>query len=64
MIKSFLTAAAVAGLAAFTAASAQATVFLKVGATTITDNGAGDLDPTLGQIVNIADKHIFPACRL
>ena len=54
MIKSFLTAAAVAGLAAFTASSAQATVLLKIGATTITDNGVGDLDPTLGQIVNIA----------
>jgi hypothetical protein len=53
MSRFLLAAAAIAGLASITPPSAQATVILMVGSTTITDNGAGDLNAALGQITSI-----------
>ena len=41
-------------LAALAAPPAEATVILKVGSATITDNGVGDLDPAVGQITSIS----------
>ena len=52
MTKPFLAAFAVAGAVACATVPAQAAVTLKVNSTTIADNGAGDLDPALGQINN------------
>jgi hypothetical protein len=60
-MKSLWTATALAGLVTLAAAPADATVLMMVGGTTITDNGAGDADPALGQIVNIATAPGFTA---
>ena len=55
MVKSLLAASGLAGMLAFaTTAPAMATVMLNVGGTLITDNGAGDSNPAIGQITNIA----------
>ena len=60
-MRSLCTATALAGFIALATAPAHATVVMMVGGTTITDNGAGDLDPALGQIVNIAAPLGFTA---
>jgi PEP-CTERM motif len=60
-MKSLWTATALAGFVTLAAVPADATVLMMVGGTTITDNGAGDADPALGQIVNIAAPPGFTA---
>jgi hypothetical protein len=52
MTKSLLAAIAVAGATAFAAAPTRAAVILQVNGTTITDNGAGDIDLALGEIIS------------
>ena len=60
-MKSLLAATALAGFVTLATAPAHATVIMMVGGTTITDNGSGDSNPALGQIVNIAASPGFTA---
>jgi PEP-CTERM motif len=59
MTRSFLAATALAGFAAFATVPAEATVIMKVGGTTITDNGPLDVNPLVSQITNVATPPAF-----